>query len=92
MTNKAGADPTIVGNYQLVKKLGKGAYGTVKLGIHVKTGEKVQRFVSLFLKEIHTRRIDSLSVALGSSEDHQNKTHQNTEGKTNGRTGEKNSY
>jgi serine/threonine protein kinase len=41
MTSKARTDPTIVGNYEIIRKLGKGAYGTVKLGVHIKTGEKV---------------------------------------------------
>jgi len=47
MTSKARTDPTIVGNYEIIRKLGKGAYGTVKLGVHIKTGEKVPEFVAM---------------------------------------------
>jgi serine/threonine protein kinase len=86
MSNKAGADLPIVGNYQLVKKLGKGAYGTVKLGVHVKTGEKVHSVVSFILVVIQLvfhSQIHS-SVSSGSCEGHQIKTHQNAKRKTNG--------
>jgi serine/threonine protein kinase len=89
MTNKTERSGTvIVGNYELVKKLGNGAYGTVKLGVHVNTGEKVRanicRWLSspFFLTHIAETQHE---LFIGRSENHQNKSHQNTQRTSNGR-------
>lgn len=37
-----------VGPYELRRALGKGAFGTVKLGVNIFTGEKVLPFLSSF--------------------------------------------
>jgi len=40
----------MVGDYRLEKTIGQGTYGKVKLGIHMKTNEKViYIFISLYL-------------------------------------------
>jgi serine/threonine protein kinase len=36
-----------IGNYRVDKVLGKGTYGTVRLGIHKETGSKVTKTVPL---------------------------------------------
>lgn len=40
--------PKMIGNYEVQRILGRGAYGTVKLAIDATTGEKVSLFI-LFL-------------------------------------------
>ncbi|XP_001347011.1 SNF1-related protein kinase (macronuclear) [Paramecium tetraurelia strain d4-2] len=41
LNNKDTSKPRIIGDYQLVKTLGVGTFGLVKLGLHQITGEKV---------------------------------------------------
>jgi len=39
----------MVGDYRLEKTIGQGTYGKVKLGIHVKTNEKVIIFLEIII-------------------------------------------
>lgn len=41
----AELDGSIVGNYKIVKTIGQGTYGKVKLAYHCQTGNKVRVFV-----------------------------------------------
>jgi serine/threonine protein kinase len=45
----------VIGNYRVDKVLGKGSYGTVRLGIHKDTGSKVKnQHISQSLFKNHT--------------------------------------